>query len=226
MEFSPTGRAALEAREGCRLLAYRDCVGALTIGYGHTTAAGPPAVKSGMMISQDEADALFAIDVEKYAGPVRAALAKPVPAPFFDACVSLAYNIGQVGFAHSSVVRLANAGNLPAAIEAFLMWNKPAAIISRRQGERDQAALAAYGAVYARRGDQSPVKAAAGPVLVAVKPPDPLAPMTGVPAAPAPSQPAPTGGLSSAPTPAPLGPVVQTGGFWAALKSLFTGKAA
>ncbi|MGW9578870.1 hypothetical protein ACWGSW_23785, partial [Citrobacter freundii] len=101
----------------------------------------------------------------------------------------------------SSVVRLVNAGNLPAAIEAFLMWNKPAAIISRRQGERDQAALAAYGTVYARRGDRSPVKVAAGPALVAVKPPDPLAPMTGVPASHAPSQPASSGGLSSAPAP-------------------------
>lgn len=65
---------------------------------------------------------------------------------------------------------------------------------------------------------------ATGLVVAAVtKPPDP-------PAAPkpiiAPTQPALTGELSSAPAQAPLGPIVQTGGFWAALKSLFTKKAA
>jgi lysozyme len=110
---------------------------------------------------------------------VRAALAKPVPQPFFDACCSLCFNIGQANFAHSSIVRLANAGDLPRAVEAFLMWDRPAAIISRRQGERDQAALAAYGTVYARHGDPAPVRATEGPTPAAPPRPDPLAPMTG-----------------------------------------------
>lgn len=226
MDLSPLGRAALVSREGDVLTAYKDSVGVLTIGVGITTASGLITVTPGLRITQAQSDALFAQAVEKYVAPVRAALAKPVPQPFFDACVSLCYNVGPGNFRGSSIVRLVNAGNLPAAIEAFLLWNKPAAILSRRQGERDQAALSSYGIVYARRGDRSPVKAPAGPVLVAVKPPDPLAPMTGVTPAPAPSQPALTGGLSSAPTPAQLGPVVQTGGFWAALKSLFTRKVA
>lgn len=58
--------------------------------------------------------------------------------------------------------------------------------------------------------------------------PTPIAPAPVAASSPPklPSQPAPSGGLSSAPAPAPLGSVVQTGGFWAALKSLFTGKAA
>ncbi|AWV18825.1 hypothetical protein A3862_27485 [Methylobacterium sp. XJLW] len=62
------------------------------------------------------------------------------------------------------------------------------------------------------------------PVETAPLPPAAVAPTP--PGPPAPSQPASSGGLSSAPAPAPLGPVVQTGGFWAALKSLFTKKAA
>jgi lysozyme len=182
MDVSPIGRAALEGREGNVLVAYKDSVGVWTIGSGITTASGLIKVVPGLKITPAQSDALFASAVEKYAAPVRAALSRPVLQPFFDACVSLAYNIGPVGFAHSSVVRLANAGNLPAAIEAFLMWNKPAAIISRRQDERDQAALASYdGAkVYARRGDRTPVKALAGPAPVPAKVPDPLAPMTSV----------------------------------------------
>ena len=185
MDLSPLRRAALAAREGCRLRAYRDSVGVWTIGRGHTSAAGPPAVTEGLSLTQAEADALFAADLVPYVAAVRAALAKPVPQPFFDACCSLCFNIGAPNFAHASVVRLANAGDLPRAVEAFLLWDRPAAILTRRQGERDQAALTAYGAVYARRGDPAPVRAPAGPTPIAVGRPDPLAPMTGRSAVPA-----------------------------------------
>ena len=162
MDVSPIGRAALEGREGTRLTAYKDSVGVWTIGTGITTASGLIKVVPGLTITALQSDALFAAALEKYAAPVRAALAKPVPQPFFDACVSLAYNIGPVGL-------------------AFLMWNKPAAIISRRQGEHDQAALASYAGakVYARRGDRAPVKAMAGTLPAPATVPDPLAPMTG-----------------------------------------------
>ena len=160
MRLSLIGRAAIEAREGCRLAAYRDSVGVWTIGYGHTTAAGGLAVTPGLRISQAQADALFAVDVEKYVDAVRKGLSRAVPQAFFDACCSLCYNIGPVGFAHSSVLRLANAGSLAAAADAFLMWNKPAAIVTRRQGERDQAVTPYAKALpRARRGDYAPVKA-------------------------------------------------------------------
>ncbi|MGU3417784.1 lysozyme [Methylobacterium sp. D54C] len=182
MDLSPLGRAALAAREGCRLRAYRDSVGVLTIGRGHTAAAGPPRVTPDLVLTQAEADALFAVDLAPTVAAVRAALAKPVPQPFFDACCSLGFNVGAPGFAQSSIVRLANAGDLPQAVEAFLMWDRPAAIVPRRQAERDQAALAAYGAVYARRGDPAPVRAPDGPVPIPPPRPDPLAPMTSAPA--------------------------------------------
>lgn len=179
MDLSPLGRAALAAREGCRLRAYRDSVGVWTIGRGHTSAAGPPAVTEGLTLTQAEADILFAADLRPYVASVRAALAKPVPQPFFDACCSLCFNIGQPNFAQSSVVRFANAGDLPRAVEAFLLWDRPAAILTRRQGERDQAALHTYGTVYARRGDPSPARASEGSISAAPARPDPLAPMTG-----------------------------------------------
>ncbi|MDE4909950.1 lysozyme [Methylobacterium sp. 092160098-2] len=179
MDLSPLGRAALAAREGCRLRAYRDSVGVWTIGRGHTSTAGPPVVTEGMTLTQAEADALFAADLTPYVAAVRAALAKPVPQPFFDACCSLCFNIGQPNFAQSGVVRLANAGDLQQAADAFLLWDRPAAIRARRQGERDQAALSAYGLVYARRGDPAPVRATGGSAPAAPTRPDPLAPVTG-----------------------------------------------
>ncbi len=118
--------------------AYRDSVGVWTIGRGHTSTAGPPVVTEGMTLTQAEADALFAADLTPYVAAVRAALAKPVPQPFFDACCSLCFNIGQPNFAQSGVVRLANAGDLQQAADAFLLWDRPAAIRARRQGERDR----------------------------------------------------------------------------------------
>ncbi|KAA0121869.1 lysozyme [Methylobacterium sp. P1-11] len=183
MDLSPLGRAALAAREGCRLRAYRDSVGTLTIGRGHTGAAGPPRVTPDLVLTQAEADALFAVDLAPTVAAVRAALAGPVPQPFFDACCSLCFNVSAPNFAHAGVVRPANAGDLPRAVEAFLMWDRPVAILARRQAERDQTALAAYGAVYARRGDSAPGRAGwPGPVPAAPPRPDPLAPMTGAPA--------------------------------------------
>lgn len=202
MDLSQIGRAALEAREGCRLTAYRDSVGTWTIGIGHTTAAGGLVVTPGLAITRAQADALFATDLATYVEAVRRALAKSVPQPFFDACCSLCYNVGPANFAHSSVVRLANAGDLPAAAEAFLRWNRPAAILPRRQGERDQAALTGDGPVFARRGDPVPIR----PMVIA--------------SANA-TQPAPSGGLFSAPHPVPANP-----GFWSRLHALLSRKVA
>jgi GH24 family phage-related lysozyme (muramidase) len=42
----------------------------------------------------------------------------------FDAMVSLAYNIGTAGFARSSVLSKANAGDMHGAAAAFSLWNK------------------------------------------------------------------------------------------------------
>lgn len=215
MDVSPIGRAAIEAREGNRLVAYRDSKGIWTISVGVTTASGLITVTPGLTLTPAQSDQLFATAVEKYAAPVRAALSKPVPQPFFDACVSLAYNIGPVGFAHSSVVRYANAGDLGKAVEAFLMWNKPAEIISRRQGEHDQAALLSYAGakVYGRRGDRSPLKAIDGVIPAPAKVPDPMVAVTKPAVAP-----------SQAPAaPAAAAPAL---GFWARLHNALSRKAA
>ncbi|CAO4162746.1 lysozyme [Methylorubrum populi] len=191
MDLSPIGRAVLKAREGDVLAAYKDSVGVWTIGVGITTASGLIKVVPGLRITQAQSDALFAQAVEKYVDPVRKALKKPVPQEFFDACCSLAYNIGPVRFAESTVARKANAGDLTGAIEAFLMWNKPAVIIPRRQGERDQAATPYSKALpRARRGDKSPVK------VTAISPNPPVVTITAAAAASADNpKPASSGGL-------------------------------
>ena len=135
---SPAGRAALMAREGCRLSAYRDSVGVPTIGVGHTGRAAPPTVEMGMTITRAQADSIFAADLAPFEAAVSAAVPASLTQNQFDACVSLAFNIGPRGFAGSTVVHRLAAGDRAGAAEAFLMWNHPSELLGRRRAERAQ----------------------------------------------------------------------------------------
>ncbi|HZP77520.1 MAG TPA: lysozyme [Pseudolabrys sp.] len=123
------------AREGVRLKAYRDSVGVLTIGVGHTSSAGPPEVTPGLTITQAECDEIFALDLVKYETAVNSAVKVPLSQNQFDACVSLCYNIGPSGFSRSTVAKRINSVDMAGAADAFLMWSKPPEILGRRRGE-------------------------------------------------------------------------------------------
>ena len=146
MKMSANGRALLIQREGFKTRAYKDSVGVWTIGVGHTSAAGAPAVQPGMVISKAEVEAILSRDLVKFENTVNAAVKVPLTPGQFDALVSLCFNIGQGGFAKSTVVRRLNAGNYRGAADAFLMWNKPPEIMGRRRGERQQFLKATAGA--------------------------------------------------------------------------------
>lgn len=92
----PIGQAGLDLIkqfEGCQLQAYLDPVGIWTIGYGHTYQ-----VKPGMKITQDQAEAYLAEDVQSYANAVddvrNVAVTKELNANQRDALISFAYNCG------------------------------------------------------------------------------------------------------------------------------------
>jgi lysozyme len=70
MRTSSKGLALIKQFEGLRLDAYLCPADVWTIGYGHTSAAGPPAAKRGMRISQAEADEILRRDLIKYEGAV------------------------------------------------------------------------------------------------------------------------------------------------------------
>lgn len=138
MVVSDVGRALIEQREGLRLQAYQDITGVWTIGYGHTSAAGPPKVTPRMKISRAQADAVLAKDLGKYEGYVSRYLKRTPTQNQFDAMVSLCYNIGPNGFWGSSVLKQFNLGHIQTAADDFLLWDKPAALKKRRQSERIQ----------------------------------------------------------------------------------------
>jgi len=128
--------------EGCKLTAYQDIVGVYTIGFGTTAAAGLGITPvKGMTITQDRAEDLLRMGVDKFAATVDALITAKVNANQFGACVSLAYNIGPNAFAKSTVLRELNANNMDKAAHAFQMWNKAGGVVSkglvrRREAER------------------------------------------------------------------------------------------
>lgn len=141
MKISRTGIDFIKKWEGVRLKAYRCGAGVLTIGYGHTSAAGAPQVKEGMTISQREAEDILGRDLVKYEAAVQKALRRAPNQNQFDACVSLCFNIGPGAFAGSSVVRLFNEGDARGAANAFRLWNKAGGkvvqgLVNRREDER------------------------------------------------------------------------------------------
>lgn len=137
------GQNLIKRYESCRLAAYRDGGGILTIGWGHTFRAGLPFVKEGMIITQAAADVIFAADVNQFASGVEKLLARPATDNQFAALVSLAYNIGMPQFDNSTVLRRFNMGSLTGAAEALKWFVKDdgkvlAGLIKRRE---DEAAL-------------------------------------------------------------------------------------
>ena len=103
MQTSPNGRKLIESFEGLFLQAYDDhndhivqpgeqVIGTLTIGYGHTTAAGPPAVYVGMVIDQPTADAILSADLASVELEVQHLVNVPLNQNQFDALVSFQYN--------------------------------------------------------------------------------------------------------------------------------------
>lgn len=92
MEISKRGLELIKSFEGCRLSAYRDSVGVLTIGYGHTSG-----VTEGMTISQERADALLLEDIDMYERNVMSwNYIYNWSQNEFDSLTSFAFNVGSI----------------------------------------------------------------------------------------------------------------------------------
>lgn len=106
--------ALIKHFEACFLEAYRDPVGVLTIGYGHTAS-----VKRGMSITPQQAENLLMEDLSLAQADVLHNVKAPLNDNEFGALVSLVFNIGGSAFARSTLARKLNRGNLRAAAAEF-----------------------------------------------------------------------------------------------------------
>lgn len=147
MITSKNGRELIKQREGVRLTAYTDGAGILTIGVGHTSAAGAPVVKKGMKITEKESDAILSRDLSIFERAVNESVKVKLNQNEFDALVSLAFNIGGAAFKKSTLLKNLNSGDRKGAADQFLVWNKitvngakvsSKGLSTRREAERKQ----------------------------------------------------------------------------------------
>lgn len=150
-QMTTRGYDFLTEQEGERLFSYDDHTGkrinpgdivqgVLTIGVGHT---GPDVFK-GQTITKEQSRALFDKDTDWAEEVVERNMVGPNGEKpndnQFNACVSLAFNIGKGGFASSSVVRNWKAGKFKEAGDAIGLWNRDkfgvnSALVARRARE-------------------------------------------------------------------------------------------
>lgn len=137
MNLSNKGIELIKDFEKCRLDVYADAVGLATVGYGHRVD-----LPIGSLITQDEADRLFAEDLVNFSTKVRNALLIHLSDNQFSALVALAFNIGTHNFITSTLLKQINSGwALSEASEQFLRWNKAggqvlAGLARRREAEK------------------------------------------------------------------------------------------
>ena len=125
--------------EGLRLAAYRDIKNVWTLGFGHTYNVGP-----GDTCTIAQAKAWLFTDLMVADHGVNQALKVPVTQYEFDACVSLAYNIGVHAFGASTLARKLNAGDIAGAAAQFLLWVNAGPQMSEGLTRRRKAEMAMF----------------------------------------------------------------------------------
>ena len=142
MKTSAAGRKLIEQREGVRLTAYLDSKGIWTIGVGHAATSGvEPIPRRGMRITAEQADEIFAKDLERYEAAV-SMVKVPLTQNQFDALVSFTYNVGGVHLADSTLLKMLNKGDYAGASEQFGRWAKAGGktlpgLVARRESEKE-----------------------------------------------------------------------------------------
>lgn len=128
--------AAIKTKPGY-FKAYRDPVGVLTIGYGHTNHH-LPRFDGNTIWSQADCDAALAGDMVTFERWVQELAKVPLAQQEFDALVSWSFNTG--GPATATLWKKLNAGNKAAVPAELAKWNRAggkvlAGLVRRRKAE-------------------------------------------------------------------------------------------
>lgn len=135
MKTSDAGRKFIEGFEGLKLQAYDDATdrivrpgdriwGTLTIGYGHTSAAGRPHVYVGQTISEAMADDILSADLASVEAEVAHLVRVPLTQNQLDALVSFQFNCRWLSHPHCSLLAALNAGNYRLADDDFCLYDR------------------------------------------------------------------------------------------------------
>lgn len=132
------GLAHIKRFEGLRLKAYRDVADVLTIGYGHTSAAGAPKVYAGQTITEAEAEKILMSDLAKFEARVSRQVKVTLNENQFAALVSFDFNTGALH--KSTLLKKLNAGNYDAVPGELMKWvnaggKRVQGLVNRRSAE-------------------------------------------------------------------------------------------
>lgn len=123
--------------EGLRTTAYRDPVGIPTICFGETRN-----VHMGDQYTVDQCKTMLGDRLVEFSDGIDRCLTAPISDHAYMAFVSFAYNVGTGAFCNSTLVKLANAGDLQGACDQLPRWNKAGGkvlqgLVTRRAKERE-----------------------------------------------------------------------------------------
>lgn len=139
MKTGERGITLIKSFEGCKLASYRDSVGILTIGFGHTG----PDVHPEMTVTEEEADAMLRDDLRIAENCVnRATNGTVLTQQQFDALVSFVFNLGCSALHRSTLLAKLLDGDDDGASVEFARWNKAggkvlAGLTRRREAEAE-----------------------------------------------------------------------------------------
>lgn len=134
------GEDLIKQWEGLKLKAYLDTGNVWTIGYGHTTAGGKPAVHEGMTITKEQADEILRRDLDWAEKAVERLVKVPLSDNQFGALVSFTYNLGEAQVAGSTLLKKLNKGQYDAVPGELSKWvydngKKVKGLVNRRAAE-------------------------------------------------------------------------------------------
>jgi lysozyme len=128
MIINQLGIDLIKSFEGCRLEAYRDLTGIITIGYG----AVIPGLVMGTIWTQEQADSEFKQHLEEVSKVVDKLVKVDVNENQFSALVSLAYNVGIGNLEKSKLLTdLNHYENREWAANEFPKWDKAGGVESQ-----------------------------------------------------------------------------------------------
>lgn len=136
--INAAGLSLIKQWEGLKTTAYKDVAGILTIGYGHTSAAGAPKVTPGMAIGDKEAERILQNDLAKFEARVERLVTVPVNDNQFAVLVSFDFNTGALH--KSTLLKKLNKGDYDAVPGELAKWvnaggRKVQGLVNRRAAE-------------------------------------------------------------------------------------------
>lgn len=106
----------IPAHEGDSLASYRD------VGGVWTACGGVSRVPAGSTYTAAQCQAMTQSEIGKFMQQVAAIVPSDTTAEVLAADTSFAYNVGIIGFSHSTTFKLQNSGDIRGSCNAMLKW--------------------------------------------------------------------------------------------------------